>query len=156
MPLKELTVTTWVGDRDVWREHLLTQVFAGHLSLLVEQFYQLTKVPKNILWENIAVRVFSIYERRILLEVVEEKRARAQADYDFLVSEQTTALFGLSKNPLSVFHRQKQKIALSEDLVRVRRTCCYYYQATEPAEYCGNCPLLLKKKKPIKIPSLAC
>ncbi|WP_226376161.1 (2Fe-2S)-binding protein [Pectobacterium quasiaquaticum] len=31
--------------------------------------------------------------------------------------------------------------------VRFRRTCCFYYKASQPQEYCQNCPLLRPAKK---------
>lgn len=151
MPLKETSVSVLENSdneaRDAWRDEILSKVFSGHLTLLVEQFYRLTKVSRRVLWENIAVRVFSIYEQRILASVTEEKRATAEADYAYLLDKTTTQLFGLAENPLTVFYRDKQLTALSENPVRVRRTCCFYYQATEPPVYCGSCPLPLKKKR---------
>lgn len=151
MPLKNTSVSVLERsdkeDRAVWRHEILSKVFSGHLTLLVEQFYRLTKVSRRILWENVAVRVFSIYEQRILVSVIEEKRATAEADYAYLLDKSTTALFGLNENPLTVFYQDKQLTALSENPVRVRRTCCFYYQATEPPVYCGSCPLPLKKKR---------
>lgn len=150
MPLKNTSVSVLKSsdneDRDAWRSEILSRVFSGHLTLLVEQFYRLTKVSRRVLWENIAVRVFSIYEQRILTNIAEEKRAIAEADYAYLLDDTTTKLFGLKENPLTVFYRDKQLTALSENPVRVRRTCCFYYQATEPPVYCGSCPLPLRKK----------
>jgi len=150
MPLKNTAVSIWKKsgqeDRDAWRNEILSKVFSGHLTLLVEQFYHLTKVSRRILWENIAVRVFSIYEQRILVNLAEDRRSTAQADYAYLLDKSTTELFGLNENPLTVFYRDKQLTALSENPIRVRHTCCFYYQATEPPIYCGSCPLPLKKK----------
>ncbi|MBU1294880.1 MAG: (2Fe-2S)-binding protein [Gammaproteobacteria bacterium] len=155
MPLKMTEVSVWKGsdkeDRNAWRNEILSKVFLGHLTLLVEQFYRLTKVSRRILWENVAVRVFSIYEQRILVNVVEEMRSKAQADYAYLLDKSTTDLFGLNENPLTAFYRDKQLTALSENPIRVRRTCCFYYQATEPPVYCGSCPLPFKKlNSPLK------
>lgn len=151
MPLKNTSVSVLERSdkegRAAWRHEILSKVFSGHLTLLVEQFYRLTKVSRRILWENIAVRVFSIYEQRILTNIAEEKRVIAEADYAYLLDKNTTQLFGLNENPLTVFYRDKELTALSDNPVRVRRTCCFYYQATEPPVYCGSCPLPLKKKK---------
>jgi ferric iron reductase protein FhuF len=151
MPLKNTSVSVLERSdkegRAAWRHEILSKVFSGHLTLLVEQFYRLTKVSRRILWENVAVRVFSIYEQRILASVIEEKRATAEADYAYLLDKNTTQLFGLNENPLTVFYRDKEFTALSDNPVRVRRTCCFYYQATEPPVYCGSCPLPLKKKR---------
>lgn len=150
MPLKNTSVSVWKRSdkesREAWRNEILGKVFARHLTLLVEQFYRLTKVSRRVLWENVAVRVFSIYEQRILTNIAEEKRAIAEADYAYLLDKTTTQLFGLVENPLTVFYRDKQLTVLSENPVRVRRTCCFYYQATEPPVYCGSCPLPLRKK----------
>jgi len=150
MPLKNLAVTVQDKDqaegRKTWRKDILSQVFAGHLTQLVEQFHRLTKVPKWILWENVAVRVFSIYEQRILPNIPDAQMAQAQADFSYLLDQKSTEVFGMSENPLTVFYREKQQTALSDKPIRVRRTCCYYYLATEPAVYCGSCPLLLKKR----------
>ncbi|MFE4127156.1 (2Fe-2S)-binding protein [Kosakonia sp. YIM B13588] len=30
-------------------------------------------------------------------------------------------------------------------MVRFRRTCCFYYKASTPVEYCHNCPLCREK-----------
>lgn len=147
MPLKNTDTLIWREDRHHWRETVLTQVFAGHLTLLVERFHTLTKVPKRILWENIAVRVFSIYERRILPGIPEEIRAQVNEDYAFIVDRKNRAIFGLSENPLAAFHTEQRNTRLSNDPVRIRRTCCYYYKATEPSQYCSTCPLLLQKMK---------
>ncbi|NVK27921.1 MAG: (2Fe-2S)-binding protein [Flavobacteriia bacterium] len=151
MPLKDTSVSVWQNldkeGRCAWREGILNKVFAGHLTRLVEQMYRLTKVSRRILWENVAVRVFSIYEQRILANVAEEKRAIAEADYAYLLDKTTTQLFGLDENPLTPFYRDKRLTELSDKPIRVRRTCCFYYQATEPSVYCGACPLLFKKPK---------
>lgn len=150
MPLKDTSVSIWKDSdkegRDVWRDEILRKVFAGHLTTLVEQFHLLTKVPKRILWENVAVRVFSIYEQRILPNIPDAQMVQAQVDLAYLLDQSSTEVFGLPENPLTVFYRKKQQTDVSDKPIRVRRTCCYYYLATEPAVYCGACPLLLKKR----------
>ena len=52
------------------------------------------------------------------------------------------ALFGLDYNPLSHFRRPPTLVEDGQRSIRFRRTCCFYYLATEPAEYCSTCPLL--------------
>ncbi|WP_137169581.1 IucA/IucC family C-terminal-domain containing protein [Marinomonas sp. FW-1] len=153
--LKKLSVSQPDGNRVAWREKLLHNAFAGHLTLLVEQFHRLTRTPKNILWENIAIRVFSIYESRILLGVPEERKTVAQEDFSLLLDPNTTELFGLPKNPIADFYFEMSQVPYIEEPVRIRQTCCYYYQTTDPADYCGACPLplrLLRRKKTQGLP----
>lgn len=147
MPIKSFDVSYARYDRDVWRNDVLEKSFSGHLTLLVNQFYHVTKVPKRILWENVAVRVFSIFERRIFPQVTGKAKEMAQQDLAFIVDPDTRHIFALDENPLTRYYRTKRAVSGSDELIRVRRTCCFYYKATEPAEYCSTCPLLLKKSK---------
>lgn len=147
MPIKNATPTLAPKERQYWREKVLGQVFAGHLTPLVDAFYHVTGVSKRILWENVAVRVFSIYERRILLNATGAIKQRAEEDLAFLLDANTQNIFALDENPLTRFYREQALFGDPPQPVRMRRTCCFYYQATEPAEFCSNCPLLLKQKK---------
>ncbi|SJL83882.1 IucA/IucC family C-terminal-domain containing protein [Vibrio palustris] len=148
MPLKHCSVHPLGAHthRVSWREAMLTHVFKGHLSLLVEQFHRLTRVPKAVLWENIAVRIFSIYERRILPILAKHNGADvAQADFAYLIDSDTTGIFGVGHNPITRYYYAIPISETGPTATRVRRTCCYYYKATQPAQYCGTCPLLGKK-----------
>lgn len=144
LPLKSVQITPLCGDRAAWRAQVFRRVLAEHLTPVVETFQRLTCSPKRILWENVAVRVFSIYERRVLPGLEGERQAIAQADYAWLLSEEASAVFGLETNPIAEFDTAFTELESGGELVRVRRTCCYYYRATEPQEFCSNCPLPLR------------
>ncbi len=146
LPILETAIFPLQGCRRQWREALLKQVLAHHLTPLVTHFHRLTGISTRILWENVAVRVFSIYERCILPAVDGHDRDQAEADFAFIVDAHNHTIFGLEENPLTRFYRPKRQYIEHAEPVRMRRTCCYYYQATQPAEYCSTCPLLLKKK----------
>lgn len=147
MPVKNTEVSLAPDEREQWRDKVLQRVFAEHLTRLVTLFHQVTGVPQRILWENIAVRVFSIYERRILPNVPCTLKSAAEQDLAFLVDADTQQIFAMDENPLTRFYRKKRLFGEPPQPVRMRRTCCFYYQATEPEVYCSNCPLLLKQKK---------
>ncbi|WP_417551732.1 IucA/IucC family C-terminal-domain containing protein [Marinomonas fungiae] len=151
LPLKHIEVTPLRGDRAAWRAQVLRQAFAEHLTPVLEAFHQLTRSPKRILWENVAVRVFSIYERRVLPGLEGERQATAQADYAWLLSEEASAAFGLEANPIAEFDAAFTELESVGEPVRVRRTCCYYYRATEPQEFCSNCPLPLRLNRNKKV-----
>lgn len=146
MPLKQAQAAPWHYDRSAWREQILRGAFAGHLTPLIEQLQRLSGVSARILWENVAVRVFSIYERRILPDLDSDCRLHAEQDLAYLLNDSTSSIFALEENPLTRFYRAKRRFSPDGELIRMRRTCCYYYQATEPSEYCSNCPLLLKRR----------
>ncbi|MEN4569143.1 IucA/IucC family C-terminal-domain containing protein [Pantoea agglomerans] len=136
----DITATGYLpGERDTWRENVAEALFSGFLSPVWQSLAQVSGLPVQILWENTAVRVFSLYQGR-MNKLDEEQTQRQHADFNWLTGQASPSLFGLPWNPLKRFYRPFQQNAEGEP-VRFRRTCCFYYKATKPAEYCLNCPL---------------
>ncbi|PKR53940.1 siderophore-iron reductase, Fe-S cluster protein [Thalassospira marina] len=131
------------NDRDVWREQMCKTLFSGNLAPIWQALHEASGVSLSILWENTAVRIFSLYERRMMRETDTQKLSQIRADFDFLLHQADSSIFGTPKNPLGSFYFDKTKTGDVE--IRYRRTCCYYY-LTPPKEYCSTCPLLLKPR----------
>jgi len=135
-------------QREPWRERVIERVFSGHLAPLWMALHHASGISSRILWENTAVRVYSLYERRMVKLPDCAARSRAQDDFRYLVQDAPGNLFGLSENPLKRFFFKPRSTLTSEGQpreLRVRKTCCLYFMATEPAEYCSACPLLHKR-----------
>ncbi|AZD02521.1 IucA/IucC family C-terminal-domain containing protein [Pseudomonas chlororaphis] len=146
MPLADRPPQAYAaGERDAWRAAIVEALFAGLLAPLWQTFNRVSGISRRILWENTAVRVYSLYEKR--MGKVEDPliRLRHEADFDWLLQEAAPALFGLDYNPLRHFRRPPTQLEEGKS-IRFRRTCCFYYEATEPAEYCSTCPLLRPRK----------
>ncbi|WP_353979089.1 IucA/IucC family C-terminal-domain containing protein [Salinicola endophyticus] len=144
LPLRSLRLQRWApAARERARHDLLKQLFAGLITPLWQTLREVGGVPPRMLWENLAVRVYSLYERRLAeLEgglVDAAARRRCEADYRFLL-EAEPELFGLEANPLARFHHAKTRRADGVE-VRYRRSCCLYYRAACPVAYCQSCPL---------------
>ncbi|MDR6959280.1 ferric iron reductase protein FhuF [Pseudomonas brassicacearum] len=149
MPLLDLEPQGYVhGYREHWRETLVSNLFAGLLKPLWDCFVQVSGISRRILWENTAVRVYSLYEKRMDSLQDPSVRRRVEADFDWLLNHADPALFGLDYNPLQYFRRPLMPLGNGLDCRRLRRTCCFYYRASNPVEYCSACPLLRKRKKP--------
>ncbi|MND49143.1 Ferric iron reductase FhuF-like transporter [compost metagenome] len=143
MPLHHgLPLTYGANEREAWREALVRGLFAGLLQPLWHTFNRVTGVSRRILWENTAVRVYSLYEKRMAKIDDPSVRERCEADFNWLLTHAEPALFGLDYNPLSHFRRPPTRVDDGQRSIRFRRTCCFYYLATDPAEYCSTCPLL--------------
>ncbi|MES1925844.1 IucA/IucC family C-terminal-domain containing protein [Salinisphaera sp. T31B1] len=141
LPLHRLEAQAWPADqRDHARGVLVDQVFAGLIAPLWAVLHQVSGVPMRMLWENTAVRVYSLYERRMADFTEPASIARRDADWHFLI-DAPAALFGWSANPLARFLYAPTRRA-NGDTVRFRRTCCLYFKATQPPVYCRTCPLL--------------
>jgi ferric iron reductase protein FhuF len=143
MPLFHAQPMTYgLNEREAWREMLVQALFAGLLKPLWQTFNRVSGVSRRILWENTAVRVYSLYEKRMAKIEAPSVRERCEADFNWLLKQAEPALFGLDYNPLSHFRRPPTLVEEGQRSIRFRRTCCFYYLATEPAEYCSTCPLL--------------
>lgn len=148
MPISNCRVSrpTESIDRSEWRKVVIRNIFANNLSLLWQVFVEVTKIHPRILWENTAVRVYSLYEKKITTTspIVQE---RIQEDYAYLLKKAEPEIFGIDHNPLKRYDVKKIKLSQDSGLIRLRKSCCFYYKATDPMEYCSNCPLLVVKPK---------
>lgn len=146
MPLPDQAPLVYApGERDAWRESLVSALFADVLAPLWETFNRVSGISRRILWENTAVRVYSLYERRMAKIDDAVIRQRYMADFDWLLNKAEPEMFGLKYNPLSHFRRPPTVLAEGKS-IRFRRTCCFYYEASNPVEYCSTCPLLRPRK----------
>jgi len=142
MPLEDLSSSAPdEAYRDNWRDQLIRQLFSGHLSRLWQVFVAVARVPLPVLWENTAVRVYSLYERRMLDQGCACRQNKVDDDFHYLVNDASAALFGMSENPLRKYFWPRRQATHTDKPVRFRKTCCCYYKATDPREYCSTCPL---------------
>ncbi|WP_338551873.1 IucA/IucC family C-terminal-domain containing protein [Paenibacillus sp. KS-LC4] len=127
------------GKRREWREHLLRQLFAEHLSPLFRSLSEAGKVPLAILWENAFVRIVPLYEDG--LEEAEGDSSviqRLHADFKFMTEPASAELFGERRNPLARFIKPSHAGIAGEMIASIRQTCCFYYEMS--SEYCRACP----------------
>lgn len=129
------------GARSQWRDALLWQLFAENIAPTWRAIAQAANVSKLVLWENTAVRLFSLYEKRMLaMATSEQQRARIADDFAYLLCRAPAVLFGEAKNPFALFAGDTCTGAAVKPAVRIRKTCCYYYAVSEARDYCSVCP----------------
>lgn len=121
--------------RPAWREAAVAALFGGHLLPLWQALSHASGLAPRILWENTAVRVFSLYESRLAAGAAPTAAARIADDWRYLREQAPAHAFGCDHNPLRVYDRHRQGAGGR------RKTCCLYYLATRPAEFCRTCPL---------------
>ncbi|WP_203363186.1 IucA/IucC family C-terminal-domain containing protein [Bacillus sp. REN10] len=108
-----------------WHELVLL-----HMHEVVEQVAQLGKVPRSILWENVAVRLNAVFQRQMTNYPFEQLCAVQRVLANWQVE---------GKSPLQPYLYVHE---LGES--QPRKTCCRYYQLTKKEEgmpYCLVCPL---------------
>ncbi|MDR6551766.1 IucA/IucC family C-terminal-domain containing protein [Paenibacillus qinlingensis] len=140
--LSDTDVTLPEADqRPNWRNEVISSLFAENIGKIIAVMSSVANVPKSILWENVAVRVYSLYEKRIGVQGGQPEPFRA--DFEYLIHQAPGALFGEKENPLGRFFRKPTTSSISTTPIRVRQTCCFYYEVSSIKEYCTTCPKLL-------------
>ncbi|MGX1263170.1 siderophore-iron reductase FhuF [Rossellomorea marisflavi] len=97
-------------------------------------------VPEMILWENVAVYIYWVYETDDFF-IGEGNGSDRGEDFRMLLSEEHAHWFGTCrKNPLDRFYREKSPV--DGEMIRVRNTCCFSYRLDGATGTCKTCPLL--------------
>ncbi|UHA73403.1 (2Fe-2S)-binding protein [Paenibacillus sp. 481] len=130
------------GDRYIWREQMIQRIFAGNMAEVWNSVSKVAKVPTSILWENAAISVYWLYERRMLEGASDQQKARIQEDFQYLVQEAPAHLFGERENPMKKYNSPKCTTSYSDTPIRVRKTCCFLYKISDDHDYCLTCPKL--------------
>lgn len=131
------------GDRYEWREQVVHALFTECVTPLLDVLKRTSRLPYTILWENIAVRINSLY--RGMMREAEDPAVKRRVREDYLYLKQAAGdVFGAKQNP---FHHS---LNLDDSLLVTsnRKTCCMYYKLekkSESLDYCLVCPLDKKK-----------
>lgn len=134
---KKVKLEDWNGEnRDEWRIEVIQDLFAKNIYPIIEKLEKVFHISRLILWENIAVYVFWLYES----ELKDLENDNVVNDFHYLILEAEGQLFGrYNCNPLQKYFGEKTYLEKSDDEIRVRKTCCFSYQL--PAgKRCKTCP----------------
>ncbi|WP_408009607.1 IucA/IucC family C-terminal-domain containing protein [Pseudalkalibacillus sp. A8] len=128
-----------------WKQELyigLEIIFRDHITPVWDRISTLTSVPSPILWENTAVYFFWLYETNFHDHTELASSERIKEDFQMIL-EAPAECFGLNENPLKKYKHPRQTLLKSEPPVRVRKTCCLYYEVNPERVFCKNCPRCL-------------
>jgi siderophore-iron reductase FhuF len=141
--LKNSTVTPFSTQEE--KQQFLQGFFRQHMDVIIQNIKKDSKLSHIILWENVAVYIFWLYENKNFLQEALSHQT-VEEDFAFLLQNNNGALFGeYSKNPLARYYTAKVKVKDGEDRVRVRKTCCFSYMLEQGEETrCNTCPQTCK------------
>ena len=120
-----------IENRDGERKEVFEQLFKGVLTPFINKLSKIAKVPRTTLWENVMIYIYWLYES-IIPETHSDFQALLEADGN---------LFDMNHNVAAASYSAKRYVKPIEATVRVRKTCCFYYETNEKASHCKTCPL---------------
>lgn len=129
------------AERLVWRTEAVRHLFVDNLFPVMDAISKSAKISKLILWENVAVYIFWLYEKILSQTEDHEVKARASEDFSFLVENAPGKLFGrYNNNPIARYYSEPVYQEESDSYIRIRKTCCFSYLLKEKGSYCKTCP----------------
>ncbi|MEH7225811.1 IucA/IucC family C-terminal-domain containing protein [Bacillus sp. JJ1566] len=139
------TVTAPSDSRDEWRDETIRAIFHDHIHEVLMTLTKHSGLSKKVLWENIAIYVYWLYESVLAKSKFDVKRNNIQKDFEYLVKKADGELFGqIPYNPLSRYFGVKVYRPEYDQNIRTRKTCCLYYKTTSTEDRCKTCPLNCK------------
>lgn len=129
-------------NRNQWREKIVENLFAHFFHPLIEALKEATRFSKMVMWENIALYIFWLYESLLKEEKNIEIKQRIEDDFCFIMQKAEGPLFGpYLQNPLSRFNREKIYREEFNEWIRVRKTCCLSNLLNaKNGKRCSTCP----------------
>ena len=122
---------TSIANRECERKEVFEQLFKEIFTPFINMLSKEVKVPRTTLWENVMIYIYWLYET-----VIPEK----QNDFQALL-EADGNLFDMNRNVAVASYSTKRYVKPIDATVRVRKTCCFYYETNEKASHCKTCPL---------------
>ncbi|WP_156292111.1 IucA/IucC family C-terminal-domain containing protein [Oceanobacillus salinisoli] len=126
-------------NREKQRAELINKLF-NHIYQLINHISKVSKVPRPILWENVAIYIYWLYETKMPMELRGMDQKMIVNDFHYLVREADASVFQESYNPLARFYNDKREVEGVDEPVRIRRTCCFFYETGENESFCSTCP----------------
>lgn len=130
------------GKREEWRDQVIRHIFAENIAVVWRSMSKTAPISKSVLWENTSIYVYWLYEKRMSEGATAEQKMRIEDDFRYLLKAAPAHLFGETLNPLAKFDQPKMLTAKSDEPIRIRKTCCLYYQTCVEEDYCSTCPKL--------------
>jgi siderophore-iron reductase FhuF len=127
-------------NRDEWRREAVRQLFNDNIFPVMEAVGKAAKISKLILWENVAVYIYWLYEKVLAEHEDENIKSRAAEDFDYIIRLAPGSLFGnYHNNPLARYYTEPVYQVETGSHVRVRKTCCFSYKL-DAKSFCKTCP----------------
>ncbi|SFL80301.1 Ferric iron reductase protein FhuF, involved in iron transport [Gracilibacillus orientalis] len=140
IPLDEINLLQIKDEnREKQYETLFSRLFAEQITPLFEVMQKVSKIKSSVLWENIAVRINSIYQKLLAQDLTDKQKKQVYQDFIYLKNA-NGAIFGLRENPI----RDYLKIDQELEKRPCRVTCCLFHRLEKKNEdltYCKVCPL---------------
>ncbi|PLT28619.1 IucA/IucC family C-terminal-domain containing protein [Peribacillus deserti] len=143
-----------VDHRETEREMLCTSIFADLMDPIMSSLNEETRLSKYIMWENVSVYIFWLFEKLRQEESSVEGLQKLKDDFEYVTANAAGDVFGAYRdNPIKRYRLFKNTNENDHSDIRYRTTCCFSYMLTGSAgKRCKTCPQLCTLPKEEQTP----
>ncbi|QKS73151.1 (2Fe-2S)-binding protein [Paenalkalicoccus suaedae] len=133
------------ATRDEQVRERLTALYRDSVTPLLETFAEVADIRIRELWGQLNLGIHYGFDR-----VVDLGNPRAEGDMRFLTEELDGSIFNAKKNPLAITFRLVDSYTGDGEQLRMKPSCCLYYQLEGAAAKCFTCPRLKESDRELR------
>jgi hypothetical protein len=135
------------SSREDWRKEQLSIVYGDSITPLLEVLSNETGVKIRELWGQLAIGLYSGYDKNLSISQNEEQKRTIELDFTYLTKELEPAFFNATKNPFDINIPLVENPYVKDQLIRLKPTCCLYYLTEGADTKCYTCPRMSEKER---------
>ncbi|RXJ02532.1 hypothetical protein DS745_06050 [Anaerobacillus alkaliphilus] len=132
------------------RKTFLEQLYKNNAVPLVELFATTTGVRLKDLYGQLSIGLYHGYDLMVAQAQTDELKTIVHSDFNMLTKELDPASFNSRKNPLNISYRMIESPRDEGKMLRMKPTCCLYYQTEGAPSKCYGCPRLSDRDRAVR------
>lgn len=125
-----------------WRRTQIEDFFRTIVTPTLEQISEVAGIRIRELWGQLVVGLDFGFNKGLGLAKTKDQEARLRSDYNWLTNDASPTVFNSKKNALNFPYMKVENPQDPNDFLRIKPTCCLYYQTEGAKNKCYTCPRL--------------
>ncbi len=134
-------------ETQVERKIYLEELYKKNVSTLVELLSSATGIRPKDLYGQLSIGLYHSNDLMTSMATTDVQKAKVHADFQFVTKELDPVNFQLKKNPLDIVYRMIENPREEGKMLRMKPSCCLYYQTEGTPTKCFSCPRLSDKER---------
>jgi ferric iron reductase protein FhuF len=134
-------------NSESWRRDQIGEFLRTFVAPLLEHIAKVADIRVRELWGQLVVGLDFGFNKSLAMAESEEQTEKLKSDYDWLTGKWNTSILFCDKNPLNFPYLEVESAQDPEVKLRIKPTCCLYYQTEGAKNKCYTCPRLTPSER---------
>ncbi|WP_078429335.1 (2Fe-2S)-binding protein [Alkalihalobacterium alkalinitrilicum] len=145
--LLDLEETPLPKTKGTWRNLVTEKLYYENVIPTINLLTDATAVNVTSLYGQLSIGLFYGHDMVIQKSKTIIEKQKLEADFKYVTKELEPSLFGLKKNPLDIQFRMIESPREEGVMIRMKPSCCLYYQTVGVTTKCYSCPRMSEKER---------